>query len=166
MENNEKIVKKVKLIFLLEYLAISVVLLLVGFLRMFDVIPYDQNRLLVYNILTIIGVAYVFFDTIWFALSKKKRERSDLIDKIFPIPLAIFLLVFDILVLSKVYATEGFVKYSISSILIYAGLFSLFLGIYHHFKPSKLVLSAIEEEIAKTQEEQQAENQDNNNINK
>lgn len=162
MDNNEKTVKKVKLIFLLEYIAISVILFTVGFLRLFGVIPNDEKRLLVYNILTLVGVAYIAFDSIWFAISKKKRERSDLIDKIFPIPLAIFLLVFDILVLAKINATEEFVKYSISSVLIYAGAFSLFLGIYHHFKPSKLVLQAIEEEVMKAEEEKANENSENN----
>ena len=99
---------------------------MIGFLRLFDVIPYSDKRLLIYNIITLLGVAYVLFDTTWYLVSKKKRAKSDLIDKIFPIIAAIYLLVFDILVLTKINTELNFIKYSISAVLLYAGAVSLF----------------------------------------
>ena len=166
MDLKEKIFKKNKTIFLLEYLVIAVVLLLVGFLRLFDVIPYSDKRLLVYNIVTLIGVAYVFFDTTWYIVSKKKRERSDLIDKIFPLIAAIYLLVFDILVLAKINTELNFIKYSISIVLLCAGAVSLFLGIYHHYKPSKMLLEAVEEEYQEKLKEQEEESNKTSEDNK
>ena len=166
MDLKEKIFKKNKTIFLLEYLVIAVVLLLVGFLRLFDVIPYSDKRLLVYNIVTLIGVAYVFFDTTWYIVSKKKRERSDLIDKIFPLIAAIYLLVFDILVLAKINTELNFIKYSISIVLLCAGAVSLFLGIYHHYKPSKMLLEVVEEEYQEKLKEQEEENNKTSEDNK
>ena len=153
MNDKEKILKKTKLIFLLEYIVIALILGVVGFLRLFDVIPYNDKRLLAYNIITLIGVAYIIFETIWYIVSKKKRERSDLIDKILPIPLALFLLVFDILVLAKVLVDINIIKYCISGVLLYGTAFALFLGIYHHIKPSKMVLESVEEEYLEKQKE-------------
>ena len=153
MNDKEKILKKTKLIFLIEYIVIALILGVVGFLRLFDVIPYNDKRLLAYNIITLIGVAYIIFETIWYIVSKKKRERSDLIDKILPIPLALFLLVFDILVLAKVLADINIIKYCIAGVLLYGTAFALFLGIYHHIKPSKMVLEAVEEEYLEKQKE-------------
>lgn len=164
MNDKEKLLKKTKLIFFLEYIAIAVVLFVIGFLRLFDVIPYSDKRLLAYNIITLIGVAYVLFDTTWYIVSKKKRAKSDLIDKIFPLIAAIYLLVFDILVLAKINTELNFIKYSISAVLLYAGAVSLFLGIYHHFKPSKMLLEAVEEEYQqklKEQEENKKATEDN-----
>lgn len=153
MNDKEKILKKTKLIFLIEYIVIGLILGVVGFLRLFDVIPYNDKRLLAYNIITLIGVAYIIFETIWYIISKKKRERSDLIDKILPIPLALFLLVFDILVLAKVLVDINIIKYCIAGVLLYGFAFALFLGIYHHIKPSKMVLEAVEEEYLQKQKE-------------
>ena len=158
MDEKEKLLKKTKLIFLIEYLVIALILITIGLLRIFDVIPYDSNRLLVYNIITLIAVAYIYFDTTWFIVSKKKRERSDLVDKIFPIPVALFLTVFDILVLAKIVINTDFFKYSISSVLLYVGLGCLFLGIYHHYKPSKMLLLAVEEEYAEKLKEIEEQN--------
>ena len=166
--DKEKLLKKTKMIFLLEYIAIAVILILVGFLRLFEVIKFSEQRLLVYNILTLIGFAYITFDLIWYIASKKKRERSDLIDKLLPIPLAIFLLVFDILVLAKIITDPSIIKYCISAVLLYAGAYSLSMGIYHHFKPSKMLLLAVEEEYQGKQKEllesEAKENSESNNI--
>ena len=146
MDVKEKLINKTRKIFLIEYLAIAAILLVIGFLKLFNVIPYNEQRVLVYNIITLIGTAWIFFDLGWFIVSKKKRERNDLIDKIFPFIAAIFLLVFDILVLAKIRYDADFIKYSISSVLIYAGIVSLAMGIYRYFKPSKMIMLAIEEE--------------------
>ena len=153
MNDKEKLLKKTKLIFFVEYIAIAVVLIVIGLLRIFDIIPYNPQRLLAYNIITLVGVAYVFFDFTWFLVSKKKRAKSDLIDKIFPVPLAIFLLVFDIMVLAKQIEDINFIKYCIAGVLMYGAAIALFLGIYHFINPSKMLLAAVEEEYAEKLQE-------------
>ena len=145
MLDKEKFVKKYKLIFFLEYLLIGAVLLTVGLLKMLDVIKYDASRLLVYNIITLVGVAYIFFDFFFNVLSKTRRAKMSIVDKVIPMVLAIYLLVFDILTLSKINQDVTFIQFSIGGILLYAGSFAIFAGIYHWFKPSHQIAEAIEE---------------------
>ena len=160
MTSKEQLIKKYKLIFFLEYMAIGVILLTVGFLKIFDIIPYNESRLLLYNIITLVGVAYLLFDLVFSLSITKRRVRFSLIDKIFPLIAAIYLLVFDILVLAKINTDMMFIKYSIGAVLIYAGTVSLILGVYHHFKPSRQLLDAIEEEYQEKLLEEQEEKKD------
>lgn len=157
MNDKEKLLKKTKIIFFIEYLAIAAVLLVIGLLRIFDIIPYNPQRLLAYNIITLVGVAYVFFDFTWFLASKKRRLKSDLIDKILPVPLAIFLLVFDIMVLAKQITDLNFIKYCIAGVLMYGASIAIFLGIYHFIKPSKMLIAAVEEEYVEKLKESEEE---------
>ena len=163
MADKEKIYKKYQKVFLIEYFVISAVLLLIGFLRVFDVMKYSETRLLVYNIITLIGVAYIIFDLCW-NLRKSKRKDFSLIDKIPPLFLAAFLLVFDILVLSKAVTNLNFIKYSICGVLFSAGIYSLVIGIYHYFKPQKMFLEAVEEayQAALQEEQEEAQKQEEN----
>ena len=163
MADKEKIYKKYQKVFLIEYIAISAVLLLVGFLRMFDVMKYSETRLLVYNIITLIGVAYIIFDLCW-NLRKSKRKDFSPVDKIPPLFLAAFLLTFDILVLSKTVTDLDFIKYSICGVLFSAGIYSLVIGIYHYFKPQKMFLEAVEEayQAALLEEQEEAQKQEEN----
>ena len=163
MADKEKIYKKYQKVFLIEYIVISAVLLLIGFLRVFDVMKYSETRLLVYNIITLIGVAYIIFDLCW-NLRKSKRKDFSPIDKIPPLFLAAFLLVFDILVLSKTVTNLNFIKYSICGVLFSAGIYSLVIGIYHYFKPQKMFLEAVEEayQAALQEEQEEAQKQEEN----
>ena len=144
MPDKEKLFKKYKLIFFIEYLAIFAILALVGFLRLFNVMEYSETRLLIYNIITLIGVAYIIFDLYWNLRPKKRKDFSP-VDKIPPLFIATFLLVFDILVLSKTVTDPNFIKYSVCAVLFTAGLYSLFMGIYHYKKPQKMLYEAVEE---------------------
>ena len=160
MVDKDKLFKKYRLIFFIEYIVIAAVLFLIGFLRLFDVIEYSSGRLLAYNIITLIGFAYIIFDLCW-NLRKSKRADFSLIDKIPPVVLAVYLLVFDILVLSKAIEDLNFIKYSISGVLLYAGTYAGFMGIYHFKKPQKMLLDAVEEayqeQLKELEEEKQKE---------
>lgn len=157
MPDKEKLFKKYKLIFFIEYLAIFAILALVGFLRLFNVMKYSETRLLIYNIITLIGVAYIIFDLFW-NLRPKKRKDFSLIDKLPPLFIAAFLLVFDILVLSKIVTDSNFIKYSVCAVLFTAGLYSLFMGIYHYKKPQKMLYEAVEEVYQEALKEYEEEN--------
>ena len=126
-------------------MVIAAILLTIGFLKIFGVLGYNPERVLVYNIITLVGVAYIIFDLIFNLASKRRRAKMCVIDKVFPCILAIYLIVFDILVLAKIKADEIFIQYSIGAVLLYAGCFSTFLGIYHYFKPSQQIIDAVDE---------------------
>lgn len=157
MPDKEKLLKKYKLIFFIEYLAIFAILALVGFLRLFNVMEYSETRLLIYNIITLVGVAYIIFDLYWNLRPKKRKEFSP-VDKIPPLFIAAFLLAFDILVLSKTVTDPNFIKYSVCVVLFTAGLYSLFMGIYHYKKPQKMLYEAVEEAYQEALKEYEEEN--------
>jgi len=156
MVDKKKLEKKYQRIFFLEYIAIFAILVLVGFLRLFNVMKYSETRLLIYNIITLVGVAYIFFDLFW-NLRPKKRKDFSLIDKLPPLFIAIFLLVFDILVLSKIVTDPNFIKYSVVAILFTAGTYSLCMGIYHYKHPQKMLMEAVEEAYQEALKEEELE---------
>ena len=47
-----------------------------------------------------------------------------------------------------------FIKYCISGVLMYAAAMSIFLGVYHYQKPSKMLIATVEEEYQKMLEEE------------
>ncbi len=172
MIDKEKLLKKTKLIFTVEYLLIAAVVIVIGFLRMFDIMEYSEKRLLIYNIITLVGVAYLIFDLIFNTVKKERREKICWVDKILTGIAGLYLLVFDILVLSKVLTDLSAIKYSVASVLLYAGAVSTFLGIYHYKYPSKQVLEVVEEEYnqklqeleeEKKKEEEKASKEDKEN---
>ncbi len=159
MIDKEALLKKTKRIFLIEFLVIAVVLYVIGFLRLFDVIPYSANRLLAYNIITLVGFAYIYFDFFFSLLKKSRREKTCFLDKTLSMIAATYLVVFDILVLAKIVTDASFIKYSVCSVILYAASVSLFLGVYHHFKPTYQVLEAVDEQydaMVKAEEEEKA----------
>ena len=156
MVDKEKLYKKYQRIFLIEYIAIFAILVLVGFLRLFDIMAYSETRLLVYNIITLIGVAYIIFDLIWNLRPAKRKDFSP-VDKIPPLFLAAFLLTFDILVLSKTVTDPKFVKYSVVAVLFTAGIYSLCMGIYHYKHPQKMFVEAVEEAYQEALKEEEEE---------
>ena len=156
MVSKEKLLNKYKKIFFLEYLAIAAVLILIGFLRLFNVMEFSETRLLVYNIITLVGVAYLIFDLIWNLRPAKRRDFS-LIDKLPPLLIGMFLLVFDILTLSKILVDIVIIKYCIVAVLLAAGCYAIFMGFYHYKKPQKMLYEAVEEAYQAALEEEAEE---------
>lgn len=159
MVSKEQLLKKTKRIFLIEYIAIGVVAFTLGFLKMFEIIGNNPTRLLVYNIVTTVGAAYIFFDLARCIFIKAKREKTCFIDKILTLIVGLYLLVFDILCYINRDIDLTYVKYSISSVLLYAGAISLFMGIYHHFNPNAQLLEVVDEEYEELLEEEAKEKQ-------
>ena len=172
MVDKNKILRKTKRTFLIEYLVIAVVLLVIAFLRMFDVIKYSANRLLAYNIITLLGFAYIYFDFFFSLFKKSRREKNCFLDKALSMIVATYLVVFDVLVLAKITTDMYFIKYSICAVLLYAAAMSLFLGIYHYFMPTHQILDLVdqqyeayveaEQEEKSKEDEEEKETTDNN----
>ena len=52
----------------------------------------------------------------------------------------------------------NFIKYSVCAVLFTAGLYSLFMGIYHYKKPQKMLYEAVEEAYQEALKEYEEEN--------
>ena len=165
MVEKEKILKKTRIIFLVEYLVVSSVILTLGILKLTGVIDYNPKRLLAYNIITLIGGALVVADFLWAILSKKRRQKVSLMDKFIVLPVGLYLIMFNIFCLSPYPVSIAYTKYSIGTTLTTVGLTQLFIGIYHFFKPSKQILEAVDQEYEaklKEQEEESKKQEENN----
>ena len=62
------------------------------------------------------------------------------------------------MVLAKFIEDINFIKYCISGVILYAAAMSIFLGVYHFQKPSKMLIATVEEEYQKMLEEEAKEN--------
>ena len=158
MKNKMPIEKKVKLIYSGELILIALVVLVIGILKLVDIIPTNPTRLLVYNIITIIGGAVLLGDFCWAIFSKKRRPKVSLLDKCLALPAALYLIAFDIVCfIQGASINDRFVVYSIGLVLVYIGAIYIFQGIYHYFHLTPQLLEAIKEEEERELEESKVE---------
>ena len=141
---------KIKIVFTIEYLVIAFVVITIGVLKLTNVMASRQPRLLIYNIITVLGSLFILYSSIRMLVDKKYRQKVEVLDKLLLLPLPLYLIPFDIYCFLH-YGTfnTDYIKYSISSVLLYIGVVYIFLGIYHFFKPSKEILEALKEEEEK-----------------
>lgn len=155
-----KIEKKIKLIYSIELIAIAIVALVIAVLRIAGVMKPNATRLLIYNIITIIGGIWLVTDLVWCLLSPRRKAKNCLLDKFLLLPLGLFLLGFDIFCFVTKDTPELFVIYGISGALIYLAVVYIFLGIYHYYKPMPQILEAIEEAKKEENKNNVIENKD------
>ena len=160
MDLNTKTAKSVIKILFIEQLVIGGVLLVLGFLRMFDVIKNNGTRLLIYNIITMGGGLWFVFDLVWSLCSEKRRKKVSMFDKITPAPVSLYLIGFDIYCFVTYGHTDGdFVRYSVASVLLAASIIMFLQAFYHRKNPAPMTIAAIieaEQEEAKEKEELEA----------
>ena len=102
-----------------------------------------------FNYVTIAGALFLIGDFLWALLSEKRRKKVCLLDKAILLPVAAFLIVFDIICFATDINAEQyyFRMYSMVAIFFYVAIAYLFQGIYHYFKPIPAITEAIEEAI-------------------
>ena len=158
---------KLKLVYSGEIIAIALIALVIGVLKIVGVIPTKPTRLLIYNIISLLGACYLLFDFVWIIVSKKHRAKSCLLDKITVLPMMGYIFAFDVICFidkaNGVTTDDNFVKYSVGAILISLGALYIFQGIYHYFKPTPQVIELIEDTERQLQE---AEEEEKNNFSK
>ena len=137
--------KKYKLIYSGELLLISLVFLVLGILKLTGVMTSKQPRMAIFNWITMIGGLWIIADFFWTLLSKKRRRKNSLLDKILNLPIPLFLSPFDLYFLIKYPGPEVF-SICVGSVFLYVFLNYAFQGIYHYFKPSPALLIAYEED--------------------
>ena len=156
--------KKNKLIYSGELIIIAIVFLVIGILELLKIIKLSDNFQLIFKILTLVGASWVFTDFFWTIFSKKRKARNSLLDKIMMLPLAVYLVVFDIIgfCIAKPY---DYYQIGVPLAFFYIACAYIFQSIYHYYNPIPLILEAIEEEkAAKEEKEKQESNQENTDI--
>ena len=144
--------KKAKLIYTIEYLVISVVFLVLGILELLKVIELSENFRLIFKIVTLIGAAIMIGDFVWIMVDKKRAQRNSILDKAMMLPLAVYLITFDIIgfVSDRPY---DYYQIGVPIAFFYIACAYIFQGIYHYYKPLPFLLEEIEKEKeAKAQE--------------
>lgn len=137
--------KKNKLIYSGELIVISVVFLVIGILELLSVIKLSERFQLIFKIVTLVGASWIVIDFAWVMLSKKRRARNSLLDKVMLLPLAAYLFGFDIA--GFVYPRNySYYQIGVPLAFFYFACAYLFQGVYHYYVPIPLIKEAIEEE--------------------
>jgi len=148
--------KKVRIIFLAEFCGIGLVFLILGILRLTGVMQYNETRRIVFNWITIFGGTWGIVDFVWVLVSKKRRKKNCVLDKVLNLIVGIYILIFDIFCFTNTITEPTMFNLLIGIAFIYMFLSLSFQGIYHYFKPTPMIKEAIEEEL-KEQEEKAKE---------
>lgn len=136
MEKNRKKIDeltKAKLIYTIELVAFSIIFLVIGILNIIGVIVLKDWRITVVLYLTAIGGFIGLGDLIWVILSKKRRAKNSLLDKILIVPAGLFLSPLSIYQLAT--GTASFLPWQIGSALCYFSLVYIVEAIYHWEHP-------------------------------
>lgn len=152
--------KKVKLIYSGELILIALVALVIGVLKLVGIIDTKPVRLLVYNIISLIGAVLYLGNFIWALVSKTKRAKSCMLDMIISLPALLYIAGFDIycFIVGKDFVNNEIVKYSVGLVLIYLAVDYIFQGIYHYFVLNPQLKMAIEEELENEKQKLTPEN--------
>ena len=142
-----------------EFLLFAVIFLVLGILKATYIIPYNEKRRIIFNYITLAGGAWGVVDFFWTLLSKKKREKNCMLDKVFTLILGIYIITVDIIALCMPNLSQDFYVQTFAAAVIYGGLMFVYMGIYHYFKPLPSFLEEIkklEEEAAQEEAEKEA----------
>lgn len=150
--NEDKGFKKYKLIYSGELLFIAIVFLVLGLLKLTGVMTSKQPRMAIFNWVTIVGGLWIITDFIWMLVSKKRRMKNCIFDKILNLPIALALISFDIYFLIK-YPGPEFFSFYVGSVFLYIFINYAFQGIYHYFKPVPSLILAYNEDKKQKEEE-------------
>ena len=153
---------KAKLIYSGELMIFAIVFLVFAILRITGVMGGNQTRSAIFNWVTIFGGSWLIIDCLWALISKKRRPRVALIDKILHAPAGIYLVSFDIYCfVTHPEPASDIYRVGVPVVLFYLCSCYLFESIYHFFIPipGLLEIEAAEkaEQEAKVVDEQQAE---------
>ena len=152
----EKQIRKIKLIYSGELIFIAVVFLVIGLLELLKVITIKDWVQLVFKIVTLAGAAWLIVDFLWTLLSEKKRMKNSLMDKAMMLPLAAYLLMFDIYGLVSARPYEYY-QIGIPIAFFYIACAYIFQGIFHYKHPVPMVVEMINEASQEVQDDKQRE---------
>lgn len=160
---------KAKLIYSGELLLFAVIFVVIGVLFITQIIAVKDYKKWLFPIITLLGAIWVLVEFIWALASPKKRAKVCLLDKILLLPSSLTFLVCDtyVLIVLMINPTttelDVFFPLYIGITLCYLSAVYLFQGIYHYFKPLKLLVDAAEaDRLEAEKEKQEAQEADQN----
>lgn len=157
-EEQIKLIKKYNKIYVIELLVIAVVIIVLATLKLLGIIGSSQNFRHVFNIITIVGATLLIGDFIWLCSSKKRQLRNSWLDKSLIIPVAIAMIVVDIICFIN-WDVEVIEWYSpfISIAFYYIALAYIIQALYHIKKPTPSIMIAALDDY-KVQQKEKEEN--------
>ena len=164
---------KAKLIYSGELLIFSIVFIVLGILKITNVLNISKSSKIWYTyffvILTFCGGIWFVVDFIWTLKSEKRRKKSSLVDKITLLPSSLATFIFDIRAFIVGIETlkepipnlnNNLLNFYTSFLFFYFAIIYIFQAIYHYKYPIPLILEEIENE-KKEKENNIEENKEN-----
>jgi len=136
---------KYKLIYSGELALFSIIFLVFSILKFTGVLGHNPTRALIFNWITIFGGTWGIVDFIWAICSKKRQQRISLLDKFLVLPLAIFIITYD-LICFIVKPEPVFYSIMLGSAFAYIALIYSFEAVYHFYHPIPGLFDDEEEE--------------------
>ena len=135
--------KKIKLIYSLELLVFALVFLVLGILKVTQVLRTNSTVRTIFNWVTIFGGTWAIVDFVWVLCSKKRRKKNSLLDKALIVPLGIYIITYDLICIIGPTRDDSFYAYCMSAVFFYAVLIFTFQAIYHYWHPIPSIVEAI-----------------------
>jgi hypothetical protein len=134
-----------KLIYSGELGLFAVLFIVLGILRMVGIISPSGNFRNVFLYITLVGGFLAIGNFVWSCVSPKHRKTVSRVDAALTLPIAVFLIVIDIIQLVNGLTEQGLYNIYMGVIFVYFGLDYTYQAIYHWFKPSEAILEIVEE---------------------
>ena len=149
MKKNLDPLAKAKLIYSGELIIIAVAVIVVALLKIFGIIPTNENVHYVFNWITIFGGSWAIIDFFWAVFSKKRRPKISLIDKILHFPAGVYFVSYDLYCIITKTKDPNILRYGFPIVILYLCACYIFEGIYHFYYPTPALLATIAEEEVK-----------------
>ena len=137
---------KYKLIYSAELAFFAIVFLVFAILKFTKVMGYNETRRIVFNFITLAGGAWGIADFVWAVCSKKRQARISMLDKVLLLPLALFIITFDLISLIGKPSNEDFYIFMIGGAFAYVAVVYCFEAVYHFYHPIPGLLDDLEDE--------------------
>ena len=156
MKKKMDFMTKAKLLYSGELALFSIAFITIAILEFTQIIKITERHHIIFNWVTIFGGTWLIIDFLWALLSPKRRKRIAIIDKIIVLPVAFYLISFDLFCLITQPTDKMIYQYGIPVVLAYLGLAYAFEAIYHFKYPIPGLLD-IEEKAKEAEESEQQE---------
>ena len=138
---------KIKLIYSGELIIIAIVAIVIGVLQLTEVLMVKELFRNIFNWVTIFGSSFLIITSIYSLVNPKRRKKISIFDKITLFPLAIYILVIDIISFANYGALpQSFYQTYIPIAILLLAVIYLAQGVYHWFYPLPSLLAELEQE--------------------
>ena len=139
--------KKMILVYTIELLVFAVAFLVIAILEFTRVLTISETHLRIINWVTIFGAPLGLLDFVWFYFSPIRRKKNSFLDKILIVPLAIYILVFDIICFVNYDNPQvELAQLMIPIALSYVAVIYSIEAAYHYKHPVPMLLMELEKE--------------------